>query len=1278
MNFKNNKSILNKNLFIYVKNLCFVIVFLMMLALVSGCEKVIKVTDINLDTDDVTVEVGDVVNVFATVLPTDATNKVVIWTSSDPLVATVDEGVVSTLSVGETIITAKIDKIEASFKVTVILEKVTISFANTSLDNIEINKNSKLSVPEEPVKEGYTFDNWYIDSEFNTLYDFDNEVTENLTLYARFIKNSFDVVFANTSLEIQQVDSGSKLLKPEDPEKEGYTFDNWYIDSEFNTLYDFDSLVTEDLTIYARFSVKVYTVVFADTDIDDVLVEHNQKVARPEDPVKEGYIFSGWRESLSPYNFYNFDSLVVSDITLNPVFTEITEFIVSFENIAMEDIVVNKGEKLSELEDPIKEGFTFGGWFSDSEFNTLYDFDLVLTNHLTLYAKWDEITYTVTLISYDDVILDSLKIKEGENLSTINEYNRDGYIFVDWYIDSSFAVKARLSNPVIEDLTLYAKWEARTDVAYTINHYLYDVDSDEYLIEETINYTGTTGETVFAEFKEYPGLMSEYAVYSGVVKGDGSLVINIRYVEFDGDIIYHLDGGNFTYPNREAMALDFLADYNEATSSAITLAELEAYGNWSPLNMHIMLFTEPYRTKWMWMIDYLGQVGSTTNKSACKLLKTASSLAAFTSSSDNNKYAVEYEVRAFILGIKYTKNANWMSSDYSVYDIGNGFWNLFVQYNEQTKYTTDGSDVELAYKVYKEGFLFKGWYFEEDFVNRATASVNRGCDLYAKWEPDNPLTEIIITNPVTEITKLETHQLILDFVPGDAFSKQVKYSSSDQTILLVSEDGLITAVNSGTAIITVKSATSDVSISITINVPVESNIVVDVSSDYNGVLNVSEEFSLIVSKYGVYSSEEIEFASSNTDIITVTDNGVVKGISEGSALIMISAKSFGSIFMSLDVTVKNLEETSDIDKLFKLLVDANQPVVDKINASLYYDNFSSYQQYYDATYGSVNLFLFDDLRLDRETYAVTPSIGNNTSGVRSSTEFIAVHDTANLNGGLAGHGNYWLTASTSIHFTVGDYGVIGNLPEEYVGYHAGDGTSSTFTWTDTSVVSNGSKPIIDISSDGYYTFNGEKSSVKAPTGNSGQILDSSYFTSLGPVWKIGENNNYFIGTTYFTTSQVSRGVIANHGGNNNSIGIEMCVNTTGEIVDTWQRNAKLVGMLLNKYGLDLTRVQQHNSFSGKNCPQSLRMSNYWDKFMEMVALELEIQSNYSEAIISIVSNNPDLISNTGRVIGMPVVDTAASYTLTVKLGEETRSIDLGVIIPGTASWKQLNGYYSTK
>ncbi|MBR4225184.1 MAG: Ig domain-containing protein [Candidatus Methanomethylophilaceae archaeon] len=65
-----------------------------------------RVTGIDIDFVEATVEVGTTVTIKATVFPSDATNKNVIWTSSNTGVATVDGGVVTTLAVGEAIITA--------------------------------------------------------------------------------------------------------------------------------------------------------------------------------------------------------------------------------------------------------------------------------------------------------------------------------------------------------------------------------------------------------------------------------------------------------------------------------------------------------------------------------------------------------------------------------------------------------------------------------------------------------------------------------------------------------------------------------------------------------------------------------------------------------------------------------------------------------------------------------------------------------------------------------------------------------------------------------------------------------------------------------------------------------------------------------------------------------------------------------------------------------------------------------------------------------------------
>ena len=136
---------------------------------------------------------------------------------------------------------------------------------------------------------------------------------------------------------------------------------------------------------------------------------------------------------------------------------------------------------------------------------------------------------------------------------------------------------------------------------------------------------------------------------------------------------------------------------------------------------------------------------------------------------------------------------------------------------------------------------------------------------------------------------------------------------------------------------------------------------------------------------------------------------------------------------------------------------------------------------------------------------------------------------------------------------------------------------------------------------------------------------------MGLAFKIVDGQ-YYMGTTWWCYSQVAEGRICSKGGNLNSIGIESAVNPESNLWYTWQRTAQLVADILLRNDLDTTRVKMHNTWSGKNCPQTMISGSYWDSFMEMVELQYEIQKNYSNAKISIQSNNPDIIDNTGRVI----------------------------------------------
>lgn len=55
-----------------------------------------------------------------------------------------------------------------------------------------------------------------------------------------------------SEVENQKVKSNSKVTKPEDPTREGYKFEGWFVDEELESAYDFDTKVTKSFTLYAK------------------------------------------------------------------------------------------------------------------------------------------------------------------------------------------------------------------------------------------------------------------------------------------------------------------------------------------------------------------------------------------------------------------------------------------------------------------------------------------------------------------------------------------------------------------------------------------------------------------------------------------------------------------------------------------------------------------------------------------------------------------------------------------------------------------------------------------------------------------------------------------------------------------------------------------------------------------------------------------------------------------------------------------------------------------
>ena len=96
---------------------------------------------------------------------------------------------------------------------------------------------------------------WYLDAQFTRKANFPISVEGNVTLFAKWEIVVFTVSFdtdCDTVIDDKQVNSGATVAKPADPVKDGYTFEGWYAEVNGEEQFDFDTPITGDITLYAR------------------------------------------------------------------------------------------------------------------------------------------------------------------------------------------------------------------------------------------------------------------------------------------------------------------------------------------------------------------------------------------------------------------------------------------------------------------------------------------------------------------------------------------------------------------------------------------------------------------------------------------------------------------------------------------------------------------------------------------------------------------------------------------------------------------------------------------------------------------------------------------------------------------------------------------------------------------------------------------------------------------------------------------------------------------
>ena len=363
----------------------------------------------------------------------------------------------------------------------------------------------------DPTRTGYTFNGWFDAASGGSVYNFGTEVTANIELYAQWIKQytvSYNVNGGDSpSPANETVNDAEFATEPTEPTRTGYTFAGWFDAQSDGNEFSFGSggtAVTDDITLYAQWTINTYTVSYNfnrgdSTEPSTETVEHGGTATRPTtEPTRTGYTFNGWFDAATGGNEFNFGSggtPVTEDMELYAQWT-IKQYTVSYNfnrgdsTEPSTETVEHGGTATRPTTDPARNGYTFTGWFDAASGGSVYNFGTVVTANITLYAQWTINTYTVSYnFNRGDNTEPSTETVEHGGTATrpTTDPARNGYTFDGWYTADTGGDAFDFGTVVTANITLYAQWTINT---YTVSYNFNRGDSTEPSTE-TVEHGGT-------------------------------------------------------------------------------------------------------------------------------------------------------------------------------------------------------------------------------------------------------------------------------------------------------------------------------------------------------------------------------------------------------------------------------------------------------------------------------------------------------------------------------------------------------------------------------------------------------------------------------------------------------------------------------------------------------------------------------------------------------------------------------------------------------------------
>ncbi len=1165
------------------------------------------------------------------------------------------------------------------------LPKFVVTFnsnGGSTVANQTIVMGQTATQPADPTKAGYIFAGWYTDAACTNAYNFSTPVNAKITLYAKWDKDTteFTITFdaaggtgVNTTLTFSDV---ANVTLPT-PVKDGYTFIGWYEDGvkvdgiteyrDYNLVAEWQDNTTIEYTItYNPNGGTLTNSVTSYTMLDEVVLPT---------PTKSGYLFIGWYETASFAG--SSVTKIVAGSTGNKVF---------YANWVEESTgtTVNLGYNLD------------GGYivhYNDSREEMIKDFIA------DFKAYWNSAPTGNDYSAQMKQILD-----DGSNFfaKSWSKYDESlGYLFLvsdeysdkwSWILNQMNDVRTARGEAVMgpTDAQAVARAEVQAFIngtnGFVYNNVVYEGNYSTYAVyngwkEYVSAYLMTT-----AQYKEvakntavlnslptvkklghtFAGwyTSADFADSSKVLETTTLATTTILYAKWVANpyfITYELNGGtnpatapteytvveglNLPTPTKEGW--NFVGWYMDAAltekfvPSPYWAEDVNVYAKWEQ-NIATVTF------------DYNGGVSEElyiANGTEITSLKVNN----YDHSNDAGGYFTVYTSDVFCYSEAVYVDAMYSRRFFIARDAETGFYKIVkilvsgdtitvdnkVQWPEGAEYAiviADGYSGTGAANFISKNLVLGDILMIKGDITEATPTNEIEVSFYERAVSNSIISETLTTDSVVPVPVKQGHQFDGWFDEAGNKYTQLSDFTTDVTVTAkwTFNDKIIGAFEG------------------------ESWVVVGEQ------INLSAE-------YAAGTEATFTWTSSTPSIATVAD-GVVTGVAEGVATIVVADPAYPDSAFTFYVTVLAEEPTGVV----KLLTDSNNSSIFTVEDLIIGIAGAGGEYYADIIIGSVSKLLFEDYVVHDDYYNVNTS--TRSTLYSNGIQFITFHYAADmqnstpLKGGEALGKMYETYTSASWHYGVGNDGIWSCLSEEYGAWHAG--TSKQTVWVDSGVDwQEGDPEFAKITlnlEDDYFYINGRKTTQTFVAWKDGDT--STYklpLTPMGLGFKL-VGNRYYITKPWADTDSSDGNSsylqVASTGGNRDTIGIESSCAQGSDLWLTWQYSAQLCAKLLIKYNLPITQLVGHNFFSGKWCPQPMLEHDMeiWWEFIELVRQEMNYYKNYSNYSLTFASTSAHLDTN-GRIITQPTFSQCVTYDVTYTTGSTTKTITLSSIIPGSVA-----------